>query len=86
MTVSKALAGGLPLGALICGPEMAGIFEPGDHGSTSRRRAGHICRSARRARRRHRSPSFYARVRVLGERLRHSLAELPHVKWVRDAG
>ena len=34
MTTAKALGGGLPIGALICGPRLADVFEPGDHGST----------------------------------------------------
>ena len=34
ITSAKALAGGLPIGALICGPRYAGVLEPGDHGST----------------------------------------------------
>ncbi|CAA9492588.1 MAG: Acetylornithine aminotransferase, partial [uncultured Solirubrobacteraceae bacterium] len=34
MTVAKALGGGLPIGALIASPAYAGVFAPGDHGST----------------------------------------------------
>ncbi|HEV2057701.1 MAG TPA: aminotransferase class III-fold pyridoxal phosphate-dependent enzyme, partial [Solirubrobacteraceae bacterium] len=34
MTAAKALGGGLPIGALICSPRYADVFEPGDHGST----------------------------------------------------
>ena len=34
MTSAKALANGLPIGALICSPRYADVFEPGDHGST----------------------------------------------------
>jgi acetylornithine/succinyldiaminopimelate/putrescine aminotransferase len=34
MTVAKALASGLPIGAVIAGGEAASVFEPGDHGST----------------------------------------------------
>ena len=34
ITVAKALAGGLPAGALITGERLAGVFAPGDHGST----------------------------------------------------
>jgi acetylornithine/N-succinyldiaminopimelate aminotransferase len=34
MTVAKGLANGLPIGATISSPELAAVFEPGDHGST----------------------------------------------------
>ena len=34
ITVAKALGGGLPIGALVCGERLAGVFAPGDHGST----------------------------------------------------
>ncbi len=34
ITSAKALGGGLPIGALITGPRLADVFQPGDHGST----------------------------------------------------
>jgi acetylornithine/succinyldiaminopimelate/putrescine aminotransferase len=34
LTLAKALANGLPIGALLVGDDAAGAFEPGDHGST----------------------------------------------------
>jgi acetylornithine/N-succinyldiaminopimelate aminotransferase len=34
MTVAKGLGGGLPIGACVAGPEQAGVFDLGDHGST----------------------------------------------------
>ena len=34
MTSAKALGGGLPIGALITGPRLADVLQPGDHGST----------------------------------------------------
>ena len=34
VTSAKALAGGLPMGALLAREEAAGAFEPGDHAST----------------------------------------------------
>jgi acetylornithine/N-succinyldiaminopimelate aminotransferase len=34
MTVAKGLAGGLPIGACVAAPDYAGLFQPGDHGST----------------------------------------------------
>jgi acetylornithine/N-succinyldiaminopimelate aminotransferase len=34
MTVAKGLGGGLPVGACVTTPDLVGIFQPGDHGST----------------------------------------------------
>ena len=34
MTLAKGLGGGMPIGALVIGPRLAGVFAPGDHGST----------------------------------------------------
>ena len=34
MTSAKALGGGLPIGALVTGPRLADVLQPGDHGST----------------------------------------------------
>jgi predicted acetylornithine/succinylornithine family transaminase len=34
MTLAKGLGGGMPIGALVIGPRLADVFEPGDHGST----------------------------------------------------
>ena len=35
MTLAKGLGGGLPIGALVIGPNgCADVFAPGDHGST----------------------------------------------------
>ena len=34
LTTAKALAGGLPMGALITGERLSGVLVPGDHGST----------------------------------------------------
>jgi predicted acetylornithine/succinylornithine family transaminase len=34
MTVAKGLAGGLPIGACVAGPDQAELFQAGDHGST----------------------------------------------------
>jgi acetylornithine/N-succinyldiaminopimelate aminotransferase len=85
LTVAKALGGGLPIGALVTGERLAEVFAPGDHGSTF---AGGPVQCA-----------FWlavldvlddewllARVRELGERLRHALAELPGVVEVRGRG
>ena len=34
LTSAKALGGGLPIGALVTGPRLADVLQPGDHGST----------------------------------------------------
>ena len=34
MTLAKGLGGGMPIGALVIGARLAGVFAPGDHGST----------------------------------------------------
>ena len=34
MPLAKGLAGGVPIGALVAGPKAAGVFQPGNHGST----------------------------------------------------
>jgi acetylornithine/N-succinyldiaminopimelate aminotransferase len=85
LTTAKALGGGLPIGALVTGPRLADVFEPGDHGSTF---AGGPVQAAAGlavmdivA-----DPDLLARVRDLGERLRHGLAELPRVVEVRGRG
>ncbi len=85
MTVAKSLGGGVPIGALIIGPSLAGVFAPGDHGSTFA--GGPLASAAANA-------AFdvlddealLARVRELGERLAEGLRELPGVLDVRGVG
>jgi predicted acetylornithine/succinylornithine family transaminase len=85
MTSAKALGGGLPIGALITGPRLADVFQPGDHGSTfaggplvasAALVAVEICSD----------PELLASVRTLGERLYEGLASLPAVARVRGRG
>jgi len=85
MTSSKALGGGLPLGALICGPRLADIFEPGDHGSTFA--GGPVaCAAAHAVLDVVSDPELLARVRALGARLAQGAAALPGVIEVRGRG
>jgi len=85
VTTAKALGGGLPIGALICGPRMAGVFAPGDHGSTYP--GGPVVAAAAHAALDVlEDPVLHARVRELGLRLRAGLQELPGVVEVRGAG
>ena len=85
MTSAKALGGGLPAGALITGPRLADVFQPGDHGSTF---AGGplVASAALVALEICSDPGLLARVRELGERLREGLGELPGVTAVRGRG
>jgi predicted acetylornithine/succinylornithine family transaminase len=34
ITLAKSLAGGVPMGAMLAGPKVADVFQPGDHAST----------------------------------------------------
>jgi predicted acetylornithine/succinylornithine family transaminase len=85
MTVAKSLGGGVPIGALIIGPSLAGVFAPGDHGSTF---AGGplACAAANAAFDVLDDAALLARVRELGERLAEGLRELPGVVAVRSVG
>ena len=85
VTVAKALAGGLPIGALLAGPEMAGVFAPGDHGSTFA--GGPVqCAAALAVLDIVTDEALLARVRDAGERMTARLAELPRVREVRGRG
>jgi acetylornithine/N-succinyldiaminopimelate aminotransferase len=85
LTSAKALGGGLPIGAVICGPRYADVLEPGDHGSTF---AGGpvVCAAALAVLDVVADPALLARVRALGERIAAALAELPGVAEVRGRG
>ena len=85
MTSAKALGGGLPIGALITGPRLADVLQPGDHGSTF---AGGpmIAASALAALEICSDPELLTRVRSAGERLAAGLRSLPYVSTVRGRG
>jgi acetylornithine/N-succinyldiaminopimelate aminotransferase len=85
LTTAKALGGGLPIGALVTGPRLADVFQPGDHGSTF---AGGplVASAAHAALDVVEDPALLASVRELGERLRAGLAALPGVADVRGRG
>jgi acetylornithine/N-succinyldiaminopimelate aminotransferase len=85
MTSAKALANGLPIGALICSPAYADVFAPGDHGSTFA--GGPVaCAAALAVLDVVEDPALLARVRALGARLAEGLATLPGVVAVRGRG
>jgi acetylornithine/N-succinyldiaminopimelate aminotransferase len=85
LTSAKALGGGMPIGALVTGPRLADVLQPGDHGSTF---AGGpvICAAALAALEQTARESLLANVRELGARLADGLAQLPYVRAVRGRG
>jgi len=89
MTLAKALAGGLPMGALLATEEAARAFVPGTHASTFG--AGPMIAAAARASLGLLSdPGFLAAVRVKGKYLHNSLKSLQEkfrvIKEVRGLG
>jgi acetylornithine/N-succinyldiaminopimelate aminotransferase len=85
LTSAKALGGGLPIGALVTGERLAGVFAPGDHGSTFAGGAL-VAAAANAAFDVLEDPRLLASVRELGERLREGLAGLPGLSDVRGRG
>jgi acetylornithine/N-succinyldiaminopimelate aminotransferase len=85
LTTAKALGGGLPIGALVTGPRLADVFQPGDHGSTF---AGGptVAAAALAALELSADPGLLAGVIEHGRRLAEGLARLPHVLDVRGRG
>jgi acetylornithine/N-succinyldiaminopimelate aminotransferase len=85
LTSAKSLGGGLPVGALVAGPRLADVFEPGDHGSTFA--GGPVaCAAALIALEICSDQALLARVKLLGERLRAGLESLPALEAVRGRG
>jgi acetylornithine/N-succinyldiaminopimelate aminotransferase len=85
LLTAKALGGGLPIGALVTGPRLAGVFAPGDHGSTFA--GGPLATAAALAALDVlQDPALLAHVTALGERMAAALAELPGVVGVRGRG
>jgi acetylornithine/succinyldiaminopimelate/putrescine aminotransferase len=85
LTSAKSLGGGLPIGALITGPELADVLAPGDHGSTF---AGGpvVCAAALVALDLCSDRALLQRVRELGERLAAGLEQLLYAAAVRGRG
>jgi len=89
MTLAKPLGGGLPIGATLVTEAVAGVMQPGDHGSTFA--AGPlVCAVAAALFERVRQPAFLAHVRevggYLGERLLALAEESSVVAEVRGRG
>jgi acetylornithine/N-succinyldiaminopimelate aminotransferase len=85
MTLAKSLGGGLPIGALVTGPALADVFQPGDHGSTF---AGGpvVTAAANVVLDIVDDAELLAQVRTLGARLAAGLRELSGVAEVRQHG
>jgi acetylornithine/succinyldiaminopimelate/putrescine aminotransferase len=85
ITSAKALGGGLPIGALVTGPRLGDVLQPGDHGSTF---AGGpvVAAAALAALQETDSESLLTGVRERGAHLADGLARLPHVSSVRGRG
>ena len=84
LTTAKALGGGLPIGALVTGPRLADVFEPGDHGSTFA--GGPVqCAAGLAVMDVVGDEALLASVRAVGARLHQGLSELPGVVEVRAA-
>jgi predicted acetylornithine/succinylornithine family transaminase len=85
LTSAKALGGGLPVGALVTGPRLADVFEPGDHGSTFA--GGPVTASAALAALELCGDrELLERVRSLGARMLGGLQALPFTAAARGRG
>jgi acetylornithine/succinyldiaminopimelate/putrescine aminotransferase len=85
ITTAKALAGGLPMGALISGPRLAEVLVAGDHGSTFA--GGPVVAAAALANLDVLDdPQLLSQVVARGAQLADGLAALPHVREVRGRG
>jgi len=85
LTSAKGLGGGVPIGALVTGPRLADVFQPGDHGSTF---AGGplVAAAANASLDVLEDPELLASVRELGERLLEGLKTLPGARNARGRG
>ena len=85
LTTAKALGGGLPIGALVTGPDLADVLSAGDHGTTF---GGSpiVAAAALAVFDVLDDEALLGRVRELGERLREKLVELPGVASARNRG
>lgn len=88
VTVAKALANGLPVGAMIGRSDLGRAFQPGAHGTTFG--GNPIVMASAIAVLETLTPEFLATVVHKGELIRHEIEELsanlPQVKMVRGAG
>jgi acetylornithine/succinyldiaminopimelate/putrescine aminotransferase len=85
LTTAKALGGGLPIGALVTGPQLAEVLTAGDHGSTFPG-GPLVCAAALAAMDILEDHALLAQVKELGQSLIEQLSALPEVRSVRGRG
>lgn len=87
LTLAKGIAGGLPMGAVLCGERLSGVLTPGSHGSTF---GGNpvCCAGALTVLKRVAKPEFLAEVLRKGRVITDALAALrsPFIREVRGRG
>lgn len=87
VTCAKALGGGVPIGAVICGEKCENTFQPGDHGSTF---GGNplSCQAANTVLSIVTQPEFLKHVQVVGERLKMGIENIQSdkIQCVRGMG
>ncbi|HCC00386.1 MAG TPA: aspartate aminotransferase family protein [Ruminococcaceae bacterium] len=85
ISCAKALAGGLPMGAVLCNEKCKDVFTPGTHASTF---GGTpiCCAAAIQVLSRVTKPEFLQQVREKAAYIRSKLAELPGVHNIRGLG
>ena len=89
MTLAKALGGGLPIGAMLAGPKVAQVMQPGSHGSTF---GGNpvACAVARVVLKKMSDPALMIRVQQVSERVAARLKQIGEARQlfseVRAAG
>jgi acetylornithine/N-succinyldiaminopimelate aminotransferase len=88
LTVAKGLANGLPIGACLARPEVADLFQPGDHASTFS--GGPVVCEAALAVLKALSPKALARVAALGRAFEKAFKDwqrrMPMIRDVRGLG
>lgn len=86
MTIAKGLGGGFPVGAVVAfGPEAAGLFSKGDHGTTF---GGNTlaCAAALATLDAIESEGILDNVKAVGQHIREAAMAIPGVKEVRGEG
>lgn len=85
VSCAKGLAGGLPMGAVLCSQKLGGVLSRGDHGTTF---GGNplCCAGAEEVLKRVANEPFYAQVTQKSDYIREKLSNMPKVKNIRGLG